>query len=482
MTITPNAPCRPAARRLPARWAGLLLVLGLLLLALPRQAVAQKTATVQGTLLNVPAGAPSTMLLFELRGNERIPKGKISLKGNTFAFQLQVPDGVYRLGFDDQQSVRFVLAGGENLNFTYDFNTPLTEETLVIDSPENTAFRQMQDVYLKYIEAFRQLALGANIPQEEGPNRTAALAQYHENVRQLIETQLNAPLAAIRNQYPKTYAARVLYHLYRYPEYAPELAMAVGAQNPSEFYLKRYFSTVDPNDPGLPQNDVWARRVSDYLKMFTAPSLDGIKASVDIIMQTAQQNAQLKTLTVSQLITLFTEYGPIPAADYIMLNYFSDCEAPSENTQYIVQFLEKFQPGKPIPDLTLPDRNGTPQAVSQHLGPGATLFIAWSSRCPHCMDFMPTLAKLSEQYAPKGLKIYAASIDENKAEWTAAVDKFALQGSVHVSDLKGWKSELLQRYPVRQTPFMLLADSKGIIVAKDIGDDQLRELLAKTLP
>lgn len=53
------------------------------------------------------------------------------------------------------------------------------------------------------------------------------------------------------------------------------------------------------------------------------------------------------------------------------------------------------------------------------------------------------MVKLYDDFKDKGLAVISVSLDERKAAWTQAIQKDGMPW-VHVSDLKGWKSEVVK--------------------------------------
>ena len=62
------------------------------------------------------------------------------------------------------------------------------------------------------------------------------------------------------------------------------------------------------------------------------------------------------------------------------------------------------------------------------------------------------MVKLYDDFKDKGLAVISVSLDERKAAWTQAIQKDGMPW-VHVSDLKGWKSEVVKLYNVDSVPY-----------------------------
>jgi hypothetical protein len=80
-----------------------------------------------------------------------------------------------------------------------------------------------------------------------------------------------------------------------------------------------------------------------------------------------------------------------------------------------------------------------------------------------------------------GFTVYGVSLDRQKEDWTAAIEKDGLVWEFHVSDLKGWKSVPAAMYGVMQIPSNFLINGDGIIVAKNLRGEFLEQKLKELL-
>lgn len=143
--------------------------------------------------------------------------------------------------------------------------------------------------------------------------------------------------------------------------------------------------------------------------------------------------------------------------------------------------LDKVHVGKQAPDFLLNDPDGNPVQFSDHLGKEQYLLLDfWASWCGPCRRENPHLVKAYQTYHDKGFDIFAVSLDKNRDSWLAAIEKDSLTWT-HVSDLAHWDSAPAKLYGVRGIPANFLIDRDGIIVAKNLRDDELQETLNNLL-
>jgi thiol-disulfide isomerase/thioredoxin len=137
--------------------------------------------------------------------------------------------------------------------------------------------------------------------------------------------------------------------------------------------------------------------------------------------------------------------------------------------------------GDKAPDIRLASPSGEEIALSSLKGK-IVLIDFWATWCAPCLKEQPELAKLYAMYKPadfiggKGFEIYGVSLDSDKSAWEEVLKKVKISW-VQVSDLKYWKSPVAKTYTIKELPFNVLIDGKGIILAKNLhGDDLSREL------
>ena len=67
----------------------------------------------------------------------------------------------------------------------------------------------------------------------------------------------------------------------------------------------------------------------------------------------------------------------------------------------------------------------------------------------------------------KGFTVYSVSLDMNENAWKKAIQQDSLLWQYHVSELKGWGSEVVPKYAIAGIPTNYLINDKGIIIDKN---------------
>ena len=93
----------------------------------------------------------------------------------------------------------------------------------------------------------------------------------------------------------------------------------------------------------------------------------------------------------------------------------------------------------------------------------------WATWCAPCMERVPGLVKLYENFHPKGLEIVGISLDQDKSLVKAVTGSSGMVWPQYF-DGKGWQNEIASRYGITSIPRMWLIDKKGMVIDPDAED------------
>lgn len=137
--------------------------------------------------------------------------------------------------------------------------------------------------------------------------------------------------------------------------------------------------------------------------------------------------------------------------------------------------------GRSFKNFTLKDMNGNEVKMSSCLsGKKYILLDFWASWCGPCRAENPNVLKVYNKFHEKGFDVVAVSLDDSKEQWINAIKKDNMPW-IHLSDLKGWKSEVAGIYGVTAIPASFLLDGNGVIVATNLRGEKLEEKLSELL-
>lgn len=144
------------------------------------------------------------------------------------------------------------------------------------------------------------------------------------------------------------------------------------------------------------------------------------------------------------------------------------------------QMLGMMVNGMPAAEIVGTGVNGERYKLSDLKGK-VVLIDFWASWCGPCRRDNPGVVALYNKYKDKGFTIFSVSLDTDGTKWKQAIEQDKLTWPYHVSDLKGWQSELSAAYGVSSIPFTVLIDKQGNIIQAKLRGSALEQKLKEIL-
>lgn len=210
--------------------------------------------------------------------------------------------------------------------------------------------------------------------------------------------------------------------------------------------------------------------------------------------------AELKSLdgVLADSVTRFLKRNPnSPVSAWVITSRFIDYPYPNEASASYALLSEDAKNstfGKELsvsvaknskssigskPEFEIADVDGKMVRLSAFKGK-YVLVDFWASWCGPCRAENPNLVKAYAKYKSKGFDILAISLDDKKDRWLKAVAEDNMPW-IQTSDLKAWKSALVEGFGIKSIPFNFLVDPTGKIVAKDLRGEKLEKTLASLI-
>lgn len=180
------------------------------------------------------------------------------------------------------------------------------------------------------------------------------------------------------------------------------------------------------------------------------------------------QDAGLFFKTDSSLFSQYPDYEPV-----------IDFHLKVDSLRQLKNTIALTSSGQPMPDFKLPNAWGQPVPFSNYKGK-PVLVVAWSSQSKTARETTRTLLQKTRAYRRQGLEILMLSLDTDADQWKKAIREDRLP-FVHVSDLKGMDSPIVQQLGIIEQPTFWLVDRSGIIQSRSKHVDEALSQLAQII-
>ena len=265
--------------------------------------------------------------------------------------------------------------------------------------------------------------------------------------------------------------------------------------------LNIYYLEID-NQPektiplALIENDYIAINTT-YNDFEINPKITGVEWSetMNNLLKILQENEEktTKATKINELTRDFMLNNPESPFNLLLLSYFF--VPTSDNIKIyesVVNAIENAYPSSDQasrfrmmlssirPEFPLRLINGDVFDIKKLRGK-IVLIDFWASWCGPCRKSNPNLVTMYNKLKNKGFEIVSISLDEDFNKWQKAIIEDNLSWQNHISELRGWNSQITNFFGINSIPFTMVLDRNGIVIAKDLHGDNLQNFILKAL-
>lgn len=172
-------------------------------------------------------------------------------------------------------------------------------------------------------------------------------------------------------------------------------------------------------------------------------------------------------------------------ADLSLFDKIIDANPDMKDNEYVAAMRkttvarEKTSKGGNYIDFELADADGKEVSLADYVvGSKLTIVDFWASWCPPCRAEIPNLINLYEEYKDKGLQVVGVDVwERGEQDGPDAVKELGIPYPV----MYGGTQATTDIYGISGIPTILVIDSEGTIIARDIRGEELAEVVKQNL-
>ena len=411
--------------------------------------------------------------------------------------------------FEESGKYAVILPGPKMLEFLgvpeeIEISTSMArpaEDATVIKSEENKLYYN----YLRFIQGKRMEAA----PQEailQDSTSTEAAREAAMEIMNAFGDEVAAEQKRVISEHGDKLFAKYL-NMVVEPE-IPEVPEQIA--NPRDlqyrWYRDHYWDRVEFTDPRMVRDASFHSILNTYWTRVLPQIPDTLEKEALRLIERTKGNADMFKYIV-HYITFNSESSQVMCMDKVfvrMVNeFYRSGKAVWLNDDQVAKITDRADDlknslcGNRPPNIILPDLSQKEWKSLYDVDAKYTAILIWESTCGHCKKEMPKLKELYEEWKPKGLEIFAIGNDFEPEPWQKFLQDKGYTDWINVSDnpqvnaqdsamalIAGGITTLESlnfrtTFDVYATPKIFLLDRDKNIVAKQIGAEQLGEILAR---
>jgi len=406
-----------------------------------------------------------------------------------FKGKQKLPGGIYVVVFPGKRlSLDFLLDKAQVVTINVD-TTDLLNKTTVVGSPENDLYVTYQKyvaVKGKQLQDARTAYMAATTPQDSAKHE-ADYSRYNK--------ELNNYRANLIKTKPKSMLA-VLLNAMQEPEVPIKKPMNQLDSNTNYYYYKaHYWDGVSFMDERVIRTPFFLPRLERYYRDVMVQAADSIIRDADYKLLLARSSPEMYKFLLNWLTDEYIN-PKYMGQDAIFVHLFEkyhsqglskwlnekQMEAISRRAYMLMANLI----GEKAANLEMVDSTGKLLPLYE-VQADYTVVCFWDATCGHCKEEIPKIDSVYRaSWKQHNVKIYAMLTENSVKEWVNYIKEHDLKdGWIHVhqtkemadADAAAQRPGFRQLYDVTITPKLYLLDKDKRIIGKNLGWQQLNELL-----
>lgn len=392
----------------------------------------------------------------------------------TYKFQLNegYKQGMYRLDVGRNLKIDFVVN-----------NEPDIDITTTVYAPEDslkTSKSLENRVYWEFQKKKRQHKQHSWFIESLMDYYSDSVLFYHLLEKELEnQNRLHAKYANhLISSYPDLLSSK-----YIALEINPIAPSSFEGEDKRLFLTQVWWDNVDLQDLRIINSPAFQSRLWSYVEQFFSDNLDKEQQDEAFIegiskLMEKEMNQDVRISIRNALIFGFKDTDYSPVLEYLETSSFGNLKPLKAKAS--VRFSMKFPKvnvGDKAYDFVVNQPDGKKIKLSK-IKAKYKLVIFWSTWCPHCIETLPRISEIYNEYKDIGFEVIAVSIDDEENLWNHYIKDMNLKW-INVREPLSSENEIFLMYDVKETPKMFLLSEDLKIISRPSTRRQLENRLKR---